>query len=303
MSIAGLKYFLTKPGGWFFFLQSRGLLNWMDDEAYIKRVFRYSMGYELDLEHPVTFNEKLQWIKLHDRRPIYTRMVDKYEAKRLVAEKIGSEYVIPTLGLWERFDEIDFDALPEQFVLKATHDSGGVVICKDKASFDREAARETLEKSLRRNFYWTNREWPYINVKPRILAEELLPSDDGGPTDYKLLCFDGKFDNIMVCEGRHSARGVRFYFFDRDWNYLPYCPYEDLDPDTLPGLRPSHLEEMIRIAEKLSEGVPELRVDLYEAAGRVYFGELTLFSQGGFDDEITRESDLLLGSKLRLQSE
>ncbi len=303
MSVAGLKYFLTKPGGWFFFLSSRGLFNWMDDEAYIRRVFKYSLGYEPDLEHPKTFNEKLQWLKLHDHDPLYTRIVDKYEAKQYVAEKIGNQYIIPTYGVWDSFDEIDFSSLPGQFVLKCTHDSGGVVICRDKNSLDLADARKRIAASLKRNYYYTGREWPYKNVKPRILAEKLmLPGSAGEPslTDYKLLCFDGKFDNIMVCEGRYSQRGVRFYFFDRGWNYLPYCPYDDLDTGIFPALKPSRFEEMIRIAETLSAGFPVLRVDLYETGGQVYFGELTFFPDSGFDAEITRETDLLLGNRLNI---
>ena len=306
MSIAGLKYFLTKPGGWFFFLSSRGLLNRMDDERYLKRVFRYSMGYDLDLEHPKTLNEKLQWLKLHDRKPLYTKLVDKYEVKAYVAEKIGAEYVIPTIaGPWDSADEIDFDALPEQFVLKCTHDSGGVVICRDKSSLNIAKARKDIGRSLKRNYFYGGREWPYKNVKPRVFAEKFMAPDKDGQTsliDYKLLCFDGSFDNIMACEGRFSERGTRYYFFDRDWNYLPYCPYEDLDAGVFPGLKPACLDEMIRIAETLSVGFPVLRVDLYEAAGKVLFGELTLFPQGGFDDDITRECDLLLGSRLDIDS-
>ncbi len=306
MSLKGLKYFLTKPGGWFSLLASRGLLNWMDDETYLKRIFKYSLGYEPDLEHPKTFNEKLQWLKLHDRNPLYTQLVDKYEVRSYVADKIGEEYLIPLVGgPWDSAEEIDFDALPEQFVLKCTHDSGSVVICRDKAAFDREAAKAKLAKSLKRNYYWAGREWPYKNVKPRVFAEKLMVTDPAGQAsllDYKLQCFGGRFDNIMVCEGRFSERGTRFYFFDRDWNYLPYCPYEDLDESIFPSLKPLCLDEMIRIAETLSAGFPELRVDLYNTSGKILFGELTFFPQGGFDDEITESCDLYLGSRLDIGS-
>ena len=271
------------------------------DDEYIRRLFKARFGFELDLDNPQTFNEKLQWLKLYDRKPEYTTMVDKYAAKQWVADRVGEEYIIPTLGVWENFDEIDFDSLPEQFVLKCTHDSGGVVIVRDKSQFDKKSARKKLNKCLRRNFYYKGREWPYKNVLPRIIAEQYM-EDSATKTlnDYKLQCFAGKFDNIFVAEGRYSERGVRYHYFDREWNYLPYCPYDDINISELNNLRPKCYEEMISIAERLSKGLPELRVDLYEINGRVCFGEMTFYSQAGFDTDITPEADRTLGRKLVL---
>lgn len=178
MSIAGLKYYLSSRANMFDFFASRNMLNWMSDEAFLKRKFKLRMGYELDLDNPKTFNEKLQWLKLYDRNPLYTKLVDKYEVRKYIAEKIGEEYLIPLVGgPWNSPNEIDFDALPEQFVLKCTHDSGGVIICKDKSALDIPAAKAKLAKHLKRNYYWTNREWPYKDVPPRIIAEKYMEDE------------------------------------------------------------------------------------------------------------------------------
>lgn len=298
MSLKGMKYFLTKPGGWFFFLSSRGLLNWMDDEAYIKREFRYSLGYEPDLEHPRTFNEKLNWLKLHDRNPLYTQLVDKYEVKRYVAEKVGEQFVVPVIGgPWDSVDEIDFDALPEQFVLKCTHDSGGVVICRDRASFDREAAKAKLAKSLRRNFYWVNREWPYKNVPPRIFAEKYLEDESGDLHDYKFFAFNGITRVFYITSGR-SAGDRRTDFYDLRLNHLNLRD-DDKNAD-VPPPAPARLEKMKGLADTLSRGIPCLRVDFYEIGGRVFIGELTLYYSGGFVPFSPREWDQLFGSWIDL---
>ena len=301
-----LRY-ITDPDFRFIVNAVRGLYDRLPDEAYLQRMFRARMGYELNLNNPQTFNEKLQWLKLYDRKPIYTTMVDKYEAKKYVAGIIGEQYIIPTLGVWDKFDDIDFDSLPDKFVLKSTHDSGGVVICRNRDFFNIEEARVKINQSLQRNYYYQFREWPYKDVKPRIIAEEyfedpstMVPGHEPVLNDYKLQCFDGKFDNIFVAEGRFSKRGVRYHYFDRDWNYIPYCPYDDIDLAALQMLRPKNYEKMIEIAEKLSAGLPELRVDLYEINGRVYFGEMTFYSQSGFDTDITPEADRILGGKLAL---
>lgn len=279
----------------------------MSDEEYLTRLYKAKMGRTLNLNNPQTFNEKLQWLKIHDRKPIYTSMVDKLEAKDFVAERIGEKYIIKTLGVWNRFDQIDFDSLPNKFVLKCTHDSGGVVICRDKSKFDIAAAKKKIESSLARNYYTRYREWPYKDVHPMIIAEEYMenintsePHSESTLIDYKLQCFDGKFDNILVVEGRFSEHGPKYYYFDRTWKYIPYCPYDDIVIDDLKVLKPKCYEEMISISEKLSKGVPQLRVDLYEINNKVYFGEMTFYSQSGFDTDITYEADCILGSKLTL---
>lgn len=298
MSLAGLKYFLTKPGGWFFFLQSRGLLNRMDDEAYLKRLFRYSMGYELPLDNPKTYNEKLQWLKLHDRRPLYTKLVDKYEAKAWVAEKIGAEYVIPVIaGPWDSADEIDFDALPEQFVLKCTHDSGGVVICRDKAAFDREAARAKIAKTLRRNFFWAGREWPYRDVKPRVFAEQYLEDESGELRDYKVMCFGGEPKLIQLHMGRFTHHTQDYY--DTDWNLLALRQGSPLSGAAVP--RPAFLDEMLRLSAVLSEGFPHLRVDWYAINGRLLSGELTLYDSSGLETFEPADWDRKLGDLISFE--
>ena len=299
MSVAGLKYYLTKRGGWFFFLANRGLLNWMDDEAYLRRHFRYAMGYEPDLADPKTYSEKLQWLKLHDRRPLYTKLVDKYEVKDYVAEKIGIEYVIPTIaGPWDSVEEIDFDALPDQFVLKCTHDSGGVVICRNKASFDREAAMKKLAKTLRRNFFWAGREWPYKDVKPRIFAEQYLEDESGELRDYKFFVFDGQVRALFIACDRSSSEETKFDFFDEDFRHLPFRnghPNAPVCPE-----KPCCFEAMKEIAARLGEGFPHIRVDLYEVDGHVYFGEMTFYHWSGLCPFDPPEWDRVFGDWIRL---
>ncbi|MBR3079603.1 MAG: glycosyl transferase [Prevotella sp.] len=276
----------------------------MPDKEYLDRFFYARMGYHMDFENPRTFNEKLQWLKLYDRNPLYTRLVDKYNVKEYVSQVIGKEYIIPTLGIWTKFDDIDFDSLPEQFVLKCTHDSGGVIICTNKADLDMASVRKRINRSMKRDYFLYAREWPYKDVKHAIIAEELI-RDNALPdnhilNDYKLHCFYGKFDCAFVCEGRFSSRGVRYHYFDKDWTYLPYCPYEGLNTEELNRLKPQNYGLMISLAEKLSAGIPEVRVDFYEVNGNILFGEMTFFSQMGFDTTITREADEILGSKLIL---
>lgn len=297
MSFAGLRHYLSMPHGLFFFLSGRGFFNGMSDEAYLKKVFSYTFGYELDLEHPQTYNEKLQWLKLHDRKPLYTQLVDKVEMKRYVAEKIGPEYVIPVVGgPWDSVDEIDFDALPDQFVLKCTHDSGSVIICREKASLDRNAAKEKLARSLRRNYFWPNREWPYKDVKPRVYAEKYLDSGTGSLNDYKVMCFDGKAMLTQVHMGRFQHHTQDFY--DADWNLLDI--YQDLPLSGISLPKPEFYEEMIRLSEKVSEGFPHLRVDWLYWQGQLYLGELTFYDGSGFMPYTPERYELLLGSWIHL---
>lgn len=190
----------------------------MSDEAYLKRTFKACFGYVPDLENPRTFNEKLQWLKLHDRKDIYTTMVDKYEAKKYVGHVIGEKYVIPTLGVWDHFDDIDFSKLPMSFVLKCTHDSGSVVLVRDKNHWDKDAAKKLLERGLSRNYYWSGREWPYKNVKPRILAEEMV---DMNPVDYKWICLKGEPEVLCMCMNRQKG-DLTFNYYDMNFNLLPF---------------------------------------------------------------------------------
>ena len=279
----------------------------LSDEVYIKRKFKAMMGYELDLEHPQTFNEKLQWLKLYDRNPAYTKMVDKYEAKKYVAGVIGDQYIIPTLGVWDSFDEIDFNALPDRFVLKCTHDSGGIVICKSKKDLDMAAARKKLEKSLKNDFYLSGREWPYKNVKRRIIAEKYMEDDsraDAGDTDlmdYKFMCFDGKVKCSFVCSERYSGEGLKVTFFDPDWKKLPFERHYPASKRDIP--KPKSYDLMVELAERLSDAIPFVRVDFYDINGEVFFGELTFYPGGGFEEFSPLEGDYTLGSWLTLPRE
>ena len=273
----------------------------LKDEDYINMCYETTFDKKLNLEDPQTFNEKLQWLKLYDRNPEYTKMVDKYEVKKYVAEKIGEEYIIPTIGIYDSFEEINFKELPDQFVIKCTHDSGGIVICKDKSNFSIEEARKKINKCMKNNYYRSWREWPYKNVKPRIIIESFM--DDGVNSqlvDYKLQCFWGKVDNILVCVDRDKETGVKYHYFDTNWKYLKYCPYPGINEKNINISKPKQLDKMIKIAERLSAGIPEVRIDLYIIHGKIYFGEYTFFTNGGFDTTITSDADIILGEKLKL---
>ncbi|MBR2343775.1 MAG: glycosyl transferase [Clostridia bacterium] len=277
-----------------------GISRLIPDRAYLKMKYRASFGRKLNLKDPKTYNEKLQWLKLYDRCPEYTDIVDKYEVKRIVADIIGEEYIIPTLGAWEKAEDIDFDALPEKFVLKCTHDSGGLVICRDKAELDIEAARKKLKRALKRNFYHLGREWPYKNVKPRIIAEEYMEDEATGELrDYKFFCFDGTPRALFIATERQKAgEEVKFDFFDMDYTHLPFR-HGHPNADTIPE-KPKNFELMKSLAEKLSAGFPQVRADFYEVNGRVYFGELTFFHHNGFMPFDPEEWDYTFGEWITL---
>lgn len=261
------------------------------DAVYLKLLYRNRMGKKLNLERPETYNEKLQWMKLYNRDPKYTMLVDKEAVKAEVEKKVGSKYIIPTLGVWERFEDIDFSKLPERFVLKCTHDSGGLVICKDKATLDLVSARKKIEHCMKRNYYLNTREWPYKNVPRKIIAEQYISCADGAiPLDYKFYCFSGKIDSVMVCVGREFGHPT-FFYYDLDWNRKKYQK-PGIEPsldESIP--RPENFAEMIEVVQKLAKGYPEVRIDLYNIDGKIYFGEYTFFNQSGFDREITEETN------------
>ena len=266
---------------------------------FLKRMYRICMGRELDLDNPLTYTEKLQWLKLYDHRPEYTAMVDKYAVKQYVAEKIGAEYVIPLLGVWERAEDIDFDALPQQFVLKTTHDSGSYVVCKDKSQLDIPAARKRMAKFLKRKYYGNNREWPYKNVKPRIIAEAYMEDSRYGELrDYKFFTFGGEPKVLYIAQGRGRGEPTVADFFDMDFNHLPFTIDHDMAP--VPPEKPECFEEMKRLAAVLSEGTPQLRVDFYEVDGRVYFGEMTFFHCSGMEGFQPEEWGRIFGDWVQL---
>lgn len=272
----------------------------MPDEEYLKRLYKSAMGKELDIDNPKTFNEKLQWLKLYNRRPEYTTMVDKYAVKRYVADKIGEKYIIPTLGVWDHFDDIDFSTLPKQFVLKCTHDSGGLVICKDKAKLDVKKAKSKIEKSLKNNFYLMGREWPYKNVKPRIIAEQYMEDnpDSQELTDYKLMCFNGKVKCSFTCTSRYAKDGLKVTFFDTNWERMPFERHYPAEPNQI--CKPKSYEEMTQLAEKLADKIPFVRIDFYEIKGKPYFGEMTFFPGNGMEEFTPEEWDETLGSWIEL---
>lgn len=271
------------------------------DKLFLQLLFRCKMGRRLNLKNPKTFNEKLQWLKLYNRNPLYTILVDKYAVKKYVAEKIGEDYIIPTLGVWNKFDDIDFDKLPNQFVLKCTHDSGGLVICKDKSMMNIANARAKITESLRKNYYKSFREWPYKNVPPRIIAEKYMEDESGELRDYKFFCFDGKVKALFIATDRYkSNEDTKFDFFDENFNHLPFTKGHP-NAKTMPG-KPSCFTEMIRLAEVLSAGIPHVRVDFYEIYGKVYFGEMTFFDNSGIVAFSPAKYDEMWGEWLKLPS-
>lgn len=281
-------------------LAVKGVFDWMPDKPYLKLKYWACLGKRLNIKQPTTYNEKLQWLKLYDRRPIYNIMVDKCEAKKYVAERIGEEYIIPTLGVWDRFEDISFDSLPEKFVLKCTHDSGGLVICRNKALFDIEAAKKIINRSMKRNYYFQSREWPYKDVRPRIIAEQYMEDASTAELrDYKIFCFDGVAKALFVASERQDKeKETKFDFFDTHYNHLPFInghPNAVITPS-----KPKTLELMLKLAEKLSEGYPHIRVDFYEVNGRTYFGELTLSHWSGFTPFEPPEWDRIFGDWLVL---
>lgn len=284
----------------FLLIAHRGFFKWMGDETYLKIAYFLRMGKKLNLDNPVTYSEKLQWLKINDRKSIYTDMVDKYEAKRYVAGIIGEEYIIPTLGVWDKFDDIDFDKLPNQFVLKCTHDSGGLVICSDKSRFDKQKAKKKIEKCLKNNFYWGHREWPYKNIKPRIIAEEYMENAATGDLpDYKFFAFDGEVKALFIAtERQKKGAETKFDFFDEEYNHLPFTNGHP-NADVLPT-KPERFDEMKALAAKISRGFPQLRVDFYEVDGKVYFGEITFFHWSGMTPFKPEEWDYKFGSWINL---
>lgn len=262
-------------------LGKHGLLNWMSDEGYIKARWRAMFHTELNLEHPATYAEKLHWLKIHDRKPIYTSMVDKLAARSFVKERIGEEYLIPLLAVWDRFEDIDLNQLPEQFVLKCTHDSGSYYICKDKSKFNWKVAKEKLKKSLQLNYFPRSREWPYKNAVPRIIAEPYMVDEKCGELrDYKFFTFGGVPKVLYITQGRGGGRKTTADFFDMDFRRMDITIDHEMS-DVLPEC-PKNFALMQELAARLSEGTPQLRVDFYEVNGKVFFGEMTFFHCGGF---------------------
>ncbi len=283
----------------FLVLSSKGLLKWMPNKTFLKIRFYCETGYKLNLNNPQSFNEKIQWLKLYDQKTEYINFVDKVEVRKIVSEKIGEEYLIPILAVYDSVDEIDLDDLPDSFVLKCTHDSGGVIICKDKNKFDFRNAKKKLKKLLKINFFYYGREWPYKHIKPRIICEKYMMDDEIGELrDYKLMCFNGEVKCSFVCLNRKSESGLNVDFYDLSWNLMPFERKYSNSKSYLK--KPINYNKMIELAEKLSNNLPFIRVDFYEVNGKLYFGELTLYPGSGFEEFTPGSYDYMLGSWIDL---
>lgn len=272
-------------------------------ERFLRVYYRLRTGKRLNLEQPVTFQEKTQWLKLHDTDPLYSQLVDKLAVRGYVAERIGDEHLIPLLGVYDRFEDIDFNKLPNQFVLKPTHDSGSTVICRDKQLFNIEDARKRINKSLRRNYFWQGREYPYKSVTPRIIVEQFMvdESQEGQIPDYKFFTFGGKPELLFIAEGRFSKGGASFTFFDMDWNVLPIHAKGHSGGDNHEAApKPACFDEMKEIVNKLCFNIPFVRIDVYTINNKVYFGEYTFFHDGGVVSFDPEEWNYKLGDKIKL---
>jgi len=268
------------------------------DSLYLKLKYRLIFGKNLDLKKPKTFNEKLQWLKLHDRNPLYIQLVDKYEVRKYIEKVLGKEYLIPLLGVYDSFDEINFDALPNEFVLKPTHTSGDIFICKDKSKIDFMKLKKEVNRWLKREYYWLHREWPYKNIKPRIICEKYMVDESGKELkDYKIFCFNGEPKIIQVDYNRFSNHKRNLY--DLEWNYIPFSIQYPTDPNKIIS-KPQKLEEMINIARLLCKGYPHVRVDFYSINEKIYFGELTFYHGSGFEKFEPESYNYVFGSWLQL---
>lgn len=297
--IKQIEIYIKRPLSFFDNWAEKGRLNWMPDKMFLTLMFRSKMGYWMDWKNPCTFNEKLQWLKLYDRPPLYTQLVDKYEVRKYVAEKIGADYLIPQLGVWNKVDDIDFDALPNKFVIKCTHDSGSAIICKDKAKLNLKEIRTKISHQLSRNFYFVAREWPYKTVLPQIIIEKYLENENGSDIkDYKFFCFNGQ-PKIMYISNDKSATPTTD-FFDMDFNHIA-LQMKDPNSSFVPT-KPLAFDHMKYLAAQLSKNIPHVRVDFYNIAGKIYFGELTFYHNAGFFPIFPKQMAYTLGNWISLEN-
>lgn len=287
-----IKRIINNPFIIISYLGCKGLLNWIPDKPYLKMVFKANVNMKLDLKNPKTFNEKLQWLKLNDRKSEYTKLVDKYEVRNYIEKTIGKEYLIPLIGIWDKFDDIDFDKLPNKFVLKCTHDSGSVFICTNKSTFNIKEVKKKINKALKKNYFYVAREWPYKNVKPRIICEKFIEGKNTTPDDYKFLCFNGKVKLIEVHIDRFENHKQDFY--DENWNKTSIS--QDGTTSTYIKEKPKQFEEMIKLSEKIAKNKYHVRVDWFISGEKIYFGEITFYDGAGFDAFDNLDDDYLIGS-------
>lgn len=279
----------------------RKLLSVLPDIPYVKIQYRYLTGRNLNLKHPVRYNEKVQWIKLYDHNPLYTTMVDKYKVKEYVSSIIGDKFVVPLIGVWDRPEDICLEKLPDRFVLKTNHDSKGVVICKDKDKFDFEAACVFLNKHLRMNGFDYGREWPYKNIERKIIAEKYIEDESGGLQDYKVMCFNGEPKIVQLHQGRFTNH-YSHDLYDTEWNLQSFNQVGETS-SAEPASKPAFLNQMLDLSRKLSNGISHVRIDWYYAEGQLFFGEITFFDASGYLDFIPDEVNYTLGNWITLPTD
>ncbi len=292
-----IKY-LTHPREALICLMNKNFFFFLQDKLYLKWKYKLLIGKKLDLKNPKLLSEKLQWLKLYNRNPEYTEMVDKYEVRNYIENKIGKQYLIPLVGVYDKFDDIDVDKLPNKFVIKCTHDSGGLVICKDKSTLNMKAAKRKINKFMKRNYYKVHREWPYKNVKPRIVIEKYIENKDKSDLlEYNIFCFNGIPKLVSVCYGDKEKN--RFNdFYDSDFNKLDLkCIY---NVSNVILEKPKQFNKMKEIASILSKNIPHLRVDFYLCNNKIYLGELTFFHFAGFTKFEPKNYEITLGDYLKL---
>lgn len=295
-----LLEYLKKPSKFFIVLDNFGIIR-LSDITKIKLEYKFRFNKKINLKEPKTFNEKLQWLKLYYRKNEFSTMVDKYDVKDYVGGIIGKEYLIPTLGIYEKFEDIDFEKLPNQFVIKCTHDSGSIVICKDKEKFDKKNVRKIINKFMKRKYFYIHREWPYKNLKPRILIEPFLKDKNnnvGVLDDYKIMCFNGTPKLIELHRNRGNLNHTQD-FYDINWNKTNIKQPEE-KMSNIDFKKPETFDLMIKFSEKLSKNLPHIRVDWYEVNGKLYFGELTFYDGAGLYPFEPESYDELLGSWIDL---
>ena len=274
-------------------------LKFLPDRIYVKLYYRMRVGRKLDVNNPKTLNEKLQWLKFNYRFPLQSVVSDKLLVREYVKQKIGEQYLIPLLGKWKKYEDIDFNQLPNKFVLKCNHDSGGLVVCTDKDKLNYSIAKNKIEKSLNSNFFYIGREHQYRNIKPMILCEKFISDNGKVPMDYKIYCFNGEPDVILVCKDRFAGNTHRAKYYFYDHKFIPLNKGDDnISNPEIPC--PKNLDEMIEIAKELSKDFIFSRIDLYNIDGKIYFGEITLSPNSGFDADITRKTDIMFGKKLEI---
>lgn len=292
--------YIKNPQKIILYLMNKGFFNFLNDKKYIELEYKLKMNKKLNLENPITFNEKIQWLKLYDRKDKYVTMVDKYEAKKYVSNIIGNEYIIPTLGIYNSFDEIDFEKLPNEFVIKPTHTSGNVYICKNKKDINYKELKKIVKKWLKRKYYYLHREWPYKDIKPRIIIEKYMSDNKGQELmDYKLFCFNTIPKLTLVCSERFSSDNMCETFFDENWNIFNFTEGNHRIDKSIK--KPENYEQMKEIAKKLSENTSFSRIDFYEIKGKIYFGEITFYPNSGFEKFEPEKYDKIFGDWIKLE--